>query len=179
MKDIVLLCPLAVIIIIGLFVIKKVCSFLEENQKSIFKKNEEEKERTVNKVWIAAETPVLFHSIATAMESCCKSYMEFFICCDRIPYLIHRLQDGSSDIILLEEDTAKEWKDQYSYFRVPFQSGKIMVESIGLTLTDCGHEEWVYVLWNQKFQSPARDQIISALQHENAILQCAYCDYIE
>lgn len=179
MKDIVLLFPLAAIIMIVFFAIKKVYSFLEENQKSIFEKNEEGKGEIVNKVRIAAETPVLLHSIATAMESCCKSYMEFFIRCDRIPYLIHGLQDGSSDIILLEEDTAKEWKDQYSYFRVPFQSGIIMVESIGLTLTDCGHEEWVYVLWNQKFQSSARDQIISALQHENAILQCAYCDYIE
>ena len=89
MKDLFLILILLATFAFGYYVVVRFGDFIEENQRLIAEGNR----NSQCKIHIAAETPMLLNSIASALESYSESapHVEFFLSSGQINHLLDKL----------------------------------------------------------------------------------------
>lgn len=163
MQDVIILCTTAAVFLFGFFIVKKFDADMAENQRAI----EEENRKNQSLIRIAAETPMLVDSIAPAMESCSWSnpYVTFSVSVGKTKRMLHRLQEGTVDLLLLAEDTAEELHPGFPCVRIPCHMGQMTGGASGLPIESMEPLTTIVVLWNQAIPSPARDRVIFTLSN--------------
>ena len=165
MKDFILLFTTMGMFAFGLFVVKIMDQFLEENAVRAC----EGQPGCGYLLQIAAESPVLLDSIANIMEECSgKKYgMEFGITSARADKLLLKLKEGSVDFVLLTAESASKAGEKLEYV-VLSKSHKQTTRVVGIPVHDMERDQEVYVLWNPGIVSKPRDQVVALLCREAA-----------
>ncbi|MGN1002160.1 MAG: hypothetical protein ACI4PC_05265 [Oscillospiraceae bacterium] len=137
---------------------------MAENQRAI----EEENRKNKSLIRIAAESPMLVDSIAPAMESCSWSnpYVTFSVSVGRANHMLHRLREGTVDLLLLAEDTAGELPPEFPSVRIPCHVGQMTAGESGLPIEYMETHTAIVVLWNQAIPSPVRDRVVFTLNND-------------
>lgn len=167
MQDVILICTTAAVFLFGFFMIKRFDAFMAENQRAI----EEENRKNKSLIRIAAENPMLVDSMAPAMESCSWSnpYVTFSVSVGRTKHMLRRLQEGTVDLLLLDEDTATALHPEFPSVRIPCHMWQMTAGESGLPIEDMDAHTAIVVLWNQAIPSPARDRVVFALSNDFSV----------
>ena len=168
MKDLFLILILLATFAFGYYVVVRFGDFIEENQRLIAEGNR----NSQCKIHIAAETPMLLNSIASALESYSESapHVEFFLSSGQINHLLDKLINERIDILLLADDSTEPLGKQKT---------KMLVTTLGLTVENPDEEKWIRVVWKKSLKSKNRDRVITALEMEHCRLKCGYADYLD
>ena len=177
MKDWFMIPLVLAVFAFGYYVMKKVDLFIEENQRLIAAEN-------LNSscgVHIAAENPMLFNSIASALEHCSEAdpYIEFFLSSGRSHRLLEKLAEEQIDILLLNEEHAKQIEPQFASILIPYVKAKTFGSTFGLPIENLDEESGICVVWKRNKQSKNRDRVIFALENEHCRMKCGYADYLD
>lgn len=177
MKDLMLIFVTLAAFVFGFYIMKKVDDFIAENQRQITAENRNSR----SLIRIAAETPMLLDSAASALESCSTAYpyMEFLLSSGKASRLLHKLSEGTVDIVLLSEEKTENLSSEYVSIQIPYQMKQNMVTALGLNVENMDDDCWIYVVWNKAIQSLNRDRVLFALENEHYRLKCGYCDYLK
>ena len=177
MKDLFLILILLATFAFVYYVVVRFGDFIEENQRLIAEGNR----NSQCKIHIAAETPMLLNSIASALESYSESapHVEFFLSSGQINHLLDKLINERIDILLLADDSTEPLGKQYASVRIPYEKTKMLVTTLGLTVENPDEEKWIRVVWKKSLKSKNRDRVITALEMEHCRLKCGYADYLD
>lgn len=177
MKDLFLILILLATFAFGYYVVVRFGDFIEENQRLIAEGNR----NSQCKIHIAAETPMLLNSIASALESYSESapHVEFFLSSGQINHLLDKLINERIDILLLADDSTEPLGQQYASVLIPYEKTKKLVTTLGLTVENLDAEKWIRVVWKKSLKSKNRDRVITALEMEHCRLKCGYADYLD
>ncbi|MGM9627032.1 MAG: hypothetical protein ACI3V4_02940 [Faecousia sp.] len=167
MQDMIIISTTAAVFLFGFFMIKRFDAFMAENQRAI----EEENRKNKSLIRIAAENPMLVDSMAPAMESCSwnNPYVTFSVSVGRTKHMLHRLQEGTVDLLLLDENTAEALHSPFSCVKIPCHMGHMTAGESGLTVEAIEAYSAIVVLWNQAIPSPARDRVVFALSNDFSV----------
>lgn len=177
MKDLFLILILLATFAFGYYDVVRFGDFIEENQRLIAEGNR----NSQCKIHIAAETPMLLNSIASALESYSESapHVEFFLSSGQINRLLDKLINERIDILLLADDSTEPLGQQYASVLIPYEKTKMLVTTLGLTVENLDEEKWIRVVWKKSLKSKNRDRVITALEMEHCRLKCGYADYLD
>lgn len=177
MKDLFLILILLATFAFGYYVVIRFGDFIEENQRLIAEGNR----NNHCKIRIAAETPMLLHSVASALESCSESapHIEFFLSSGRANCLLDKLINERIDILLLADDNTDSLGQQYASVLIPYKKKKLLVNSLGLSVENHDEEKWIRVVWKKSLKSKNRDRVVAALEIEHYRLKSGYANYLD
>lgn len=177
MKDLFLIPIMLAVFAFGYYIMTRVDRFIEGNQRLIAAENRSSR----CPVRIAAESPMLLNSIASALESCSEAdpYIEFFLSSGRSSRLLEKLAQEQIDILLLTEEHAKQLEPQYASILIPYEKVKSFPSSLGLPVENLDEESRIGVVWKKNLKSKNRDRVIFALENEHCKLKCGYADYLD
>lgn len=177
MKDLFLIPIMLAMFAFGYYLMTKVDHFMEENQRLFAVGNQ----NCQGKVRIAAESPLLFDAIASALESCSVAYpnLEFYLSSGRTPRILKKLLDEEVDIILLADERLEHMDAQYGSLRIPYKKQTEPVRTLGLPVEALDEIEWIHVIWKNKAKAKNRDRVIGALVNEHCSVKCGYADYLD
>lgn len=164
MKGLILVITILAMFVFGYFVMKKVDELIEENQRLIVLESRDNN----CQIRIAAETPMLLDSAATALEVCSDAnpYIEFFFSSGKVNRLLQKLLDETVDLALLTEDHVKDLCDDLAFVKILCESGQATETAFGFSIKNPDKENWFYVVWNKNVKSKNRDRVIFALENE-------------
>lgn len=176
MKDLMLIIVTIAAFVFGFYIIKKVDDIISENQRQITAENRNSR----CLIRIAAETSILLDSAASALENCSAThpYLEFFLSSGKANRLLHKLLEGSVDIVLLSEERGKNLSTEYVFIQIPDQKNQSVTAMPGVSVENLDKDRWIYVVWNKSIKSKNRDRVIFALENDHCRLKCGYCDYL-
>ena len=83
--------------------------------------------------------------------------------------MLHRLQEGTVDLLLLDEDTAEELHPPFSCVTIPCHMGQMTAGGSVLPVDAIEAYSAIVVLWNQAIPSPARDRVVFALSNDFSV----------
>ncbi len=177
MKDLMLIIVTFAAFAFGFYIMKKIDDFIADNQRHITAENRNSRSH----IHIAAESPMLLDYVASALEYCSAAhpYMEFFFSSGKVNQLLHKLSDGTVDIVLLSDEIAKSLSSEYVSIQIPYHAKQAVVTTLGLNVENTDQDCRIYVIWNKTIQSKNRDRVIFALENEYCTLKHGYCDYID
>lgn len=163
MRDVLLIIVTFAAFAFGFYIVKQVDNFIMENQRQIT----DESRNSSALVRIAAETPQLLQAVSSALEQCSDSYpyMNFFLSSGRVNQLLHKLSEGSIDIILLTEENAKYLNEDLISLRLPYQN-RNKITMLGLKIENLDEDRWIYVAWDRRIKSKDRDRVIFTLENK-------------
>ncbi len=177
MKDLFLIAIMLAVFAFGYYIMTRVDQFIEENQRLIAAESRNGRCH----IRIAAESPMLLDSVASALESCSEAdpHIEFFLSSGRANHLLEKLMDEQIDILLLTEEHAEQLDRQYASVLIPYQKTKLFASSLSLPVENLDEETRIGVVWKKGLQSRNRDRVIFALENEHCSLKCKYADYLD
>lgn len=177
MKDLFLIPIMLAMFAFGYYLMPKVDHFMEENQRLFAVGNQ----NCQGKVRIAAESPLLFDAIASALESCSVAYpnLEFYLSSGRTPRILKKLLDEEVDIILLADERLEHIETQYGSLLIPYKKRTEPVSMLGLPVEALDEIEWIHVIWKNKAKAKNRDRVIGTLVNEHCSVKCGYADYLD
>lgn len=159
----------------GYYMMRKLDVLIQQNQR-IAPKDEN---RTARRIRIAAEQPDLLDDISAALNCCSETipYMEFLMSYGTRNRLLHRLSEGSLDIVLLTEKSAEGLPAEYRTLRIRSKKQKD-IPSGDPAVTDANDGGGIVVIWNKTISSKDRDRVIFMIENEHCILTSGYRDYL-
>ncbi len=177
MKDLFLILILLATFAFGYYVVAKFEDFIDENQRRVADGNRNGRCH----IHIASENPILFNSVASALENCSEAapYIEFFLSCGKRKYLLDKLLNEKIDILLLSEECSEQLEPQYASALIPCEEKEGYTTSLGLSVENLDKEKWIRVVWKKSLKSKNRDRVIAALEMEHYRLKCGYADYLD
>lgn len=170
MKDMALLMITLAAFAFGYFVMKKADDFMEENHRPAIAGKRDKGRR----IRIAAETPEIFDSAASALEHCSHvaPHMEFGFSSGSARRLLKRVSNGSVDIALVSEKSAGKLKKGLTCVRVAQVRDPASAEA------ELEEGQQICAVWSKNIRSKDRDRVIFALENEHRWLKNGYCDYL-
>lgn len=177
MKDLLLIPVMLAIFAFGYYTMAKVDRFIDENQRMIAAENRSGQ----SKVRIAAESPTLLHSVASALERCSNAdpHIAFFLSSGAAGRILEKLTEERVDIVLLSDESAKQLDGQYASLLIPGEAAREPVSILGLPVENLDETARIHVVWNKALKSRDRDRVLFALEHEHCSLKCGYADYLD
>ena len=177
MKDLFLIPIMLATFAFGYYIMTKVDTFINENQRLIAAENR----KSQYQIRIAAESPMLLDSVASALENCSEAdpHIEFFLSSGRAHHLLEKLLNEQIDILLLTEEHAEQLDQQYESVLIPYQRTTMQANTLGLPVENLDEEVWINVVWKKGLKSKKRDRVIFALENEHCRLKCGYADYLD
>lgn len=177
MKDLFLIPIMLAVFVFGYLVMTKINCFIEENRRLIRAENIQNRAH----IRIAAESPMLLHSIAAQLTTYSRAnpFVEFFLSSGKPERILQKLMDGRLDIVILEGDSNLSLNENYSMFRIPCHTGEALPTTFDSSIESISEEKWAFVVWNKSIPSKARDRVLFAIEAEYCSLKCGYADYLE
>ena len=120
----------------------------------------DDRKRQDRTVRISTESPFLAGSVAHALEMYTKSIPDagFTVKCSSSDRIIKQLERGKCDLVLLGQESCDVADMMFSRYKINYRCGDVTAEGINIS---CDSDECsVYVLWNEGFASPARDNVL-------------------
>lgn len=164
MRDILLACATLAMFAFVYCIMRQVDRLVAQNRQALA----ENRMEASSLVRIAAETPALLHTAAPAMDSCSSvhPYILFSLSSGRVTTLLRRLQEGSVDLVLLREETARSLHTGFSSLELDCGSEPLTAEEAGLPVEELDSPASVCLLWNPDVPSAVRDRVIFVLRNE-------------
>ena len=141
MKDLMLIIVTFAAFAFGFYIMKKIDDFIADNQRHITAENRNSRSH----IHIAAESPMLLDYVASALEYCSAAhpYMEFFFSSGKVNQLLHKLSDGTVDIVLLSDEIAKSLSSEYVSIQIPYHAKQAVVTTLGLNVENTDQVEFL------------------------------------
>ena len=147
MKDLILICAVAAVLVFGYFIVKKVYIFLENSRKQT---SEISKRSSLR---IAFETPAGIESASELMKKFSNQYpdCEFYLFCGSAQEIVNKMKANEIDFGFITENSICAFDKEYVSILIPLRQNAITMESIGLSVTSLENSEiMARVIWNEK-----------------------------